>query len=208
MNVRAQKCVFLHREKLFGPWASVRKGQECPQEIRIKEFMFIFLIFPGESPNPQNCRGECWEECQESKQPPSTDPLRGPAVILFISHDICSDSIAKLFRVCFNGVSRNYRAIRSKMGIAKMCLCTTKYQGGGIAPFWGSANFLSEISRDMGYRSDSIGISHDMVPLSCSQQSPPAVLFFPALFPALSLAPWGFLGFLSPVAGGPDSKQT
>ena len=42
--------------------------------------------------------------------------LRGPAAILFISRDTCSDSIAKLFRACFNGVSHNYRAIRCKMG--------------------------------------------------------------------------------------------
>ena len=28
----------------------------------------------------------------------------------------------------------------AKWGTAQMCLCETKYQGGGIAPFWGSAN--------------------------------------------------------------------
>ena len=42
--------------------------------------------------------------------------LRGPAAILFISRDTSSDSIAKLFRACFCGVSHNYRAIRCKMG--------------------------------------------------------------------------------------------
>ena len=42
--------------------------------------------------------------------------LRGPAAILFISRDTCSDSIAKLFRACFYGVSHNYRAILCKMG--------------------------------------------------------------------------------------------
>ena len=42
--------------------------------------------------------------------------LRSPAAILFISRDTCSDSIAKLFRTCFHGVSHNYRAIRCKMG--------------------------------------------------------------------------------------------
>ena len=32
-------------EKLFDPWASGRKGQECPREIRTKKFMFmLFLI--------------------------------------------------------------------------------------------------------------------------------------------------------------------
>ena len=42
--------------------------------------------------------------------------LRGPAAILFISRDACSDGVAKLFRVCFYGVSHNYRAICCKMG--------------------------------------------------------------------------------------------
>ena len=42
--------------------------------------------------------------------------LRGPAAILFISRDTCSDSIAKLFRACFCGVSHNFRAICCKMG--------------------------------------------------------------------------------------------
>ena len=42
--------------------------------------------------------------------------LRGPPAILFISRDTCSDSIAKLFRACFCGVSHNHRAIRCKMG--------------------------------------------------------------------------------------------
>ena len=40
---------------------------------------------------------------------------RGPAAILFTSRDTCSDSIAKVFRACFHGVSHNYRAIRCKM---------------------------------------------------------------------------------------------
>ena len=43
--------------------------------------------------------------------------LRGPVAILFIiSRDTCSDSIGKLFRACFCGVSHNYRAIRCQMG--------------------------------------------------------------------------------------------
>ena len=42
--------------------------------------------------------------------------LRGPAAILFISRDTCSDGIAKPFRACFYGISHNYRAIRCKMG--------------------------------------------------------------------------------------------
>ena len=33
-------------EKLFDPWAFERKGQECPQEIRSKKFMFMLIFFP------------------------------------------------------------------------------------------------------------------------------------------------------------------
>ena len=42
--------------------------------------------------------------------------LRGPAAILFISRDTCSDSIAKFVRTCSCGVSHIYRAICCKMG--------------------------------------------------------------------------------------------
>ena len=52
----------------------------------------------------------------------------------------------------------------AKRGIAQMCLCETKYQG-GIAPLWGSANLPGKVSRSMGYRSDSVAVSRDMVPL-------------------------------------------
>ena len=31
-------------EKLFDPWASGRKGQECPREIRTKKFMFMLFV--------------------------------------------------------------------------------------------------------------------------------------------------------------------
>ena len=31
-------------EKLFDPWASGRKGQECPLEIRTKKFMFMLFF--------------------------------------------------------------------------------------------------------------------------------------------------------------------
>ena len=46
-----------------------------------------------------------------------------------------------------------------------MCLCETKYHGGRIAPFWGSATLPEKVARDMGYRSDSIVILRDMGPL-------------------------------------------
>ena len=44
MDVRAKNvfsCGPGDGEKLFDAWASVRKGQECPQEIWTEEFMFI-----------------------------------------------------------------------------------------------------------------------------------------------------------------------
>ena len=67
-------------------------------------------------------------------------------------------------------VFMGYRTIMAryvaKRGIAQMCLCKTKFQGGGgIAPFWGSPNLPEKLSRDMGYRSDSIAVSRDMGPL-------------------------------------------
>ena len=43
---------------------------------------------------------------------------------------------------------------------------------GGIAAFWGSANLPEKVSRDMGYRSDSIAISRDMGPLSLNGEGP------------------------------------
>ena len=54
----------------------------------------------------------------------------------------------------------------AKWDIAQMCLCETKHQGGGIAPFWGSVNLPEKVLRNMGYRSDSIAVSRDMGPLS------------------------------------------
>ena len=43
-----------------------------------------------------------------------------------------------------------------------MSLCETKYKGGAIASYWGNANLPWKVSRDMGYRSDSIAVSRDM----------------------------------------------
>ena len=48
MDFRTKKCVFCcgpgGGEKLFDPWASGRKGQECPREIRTKKFMFVLFF--------------------------------------------------------------------------------------------------------------------------------------------------------------------
>ena len=39
----------------------------------------------------------------------------------------------------------------AEWGIAQMCLCKTKYQGRGIAPFQGSADFPYKVSRDSSW---------------------------------------------------------
>ena len=65
--------------------------------------------------------------------------LEAQQLYFFISRDTFrSDSIAKLFRACFYGVSHNYRAILSaKWDIAEMCLCEAKCQGGVSHDFGG-----------------------------------------------------------------------
>ena len=84
---------------------------------------FWFLWFPLISPHtlPSASREIPSRSSQKTSKGSTahthpTGPLRGPAAILFISRDPCSDSIAKLFCACFYGVSHNYRAIRSTMG--------------------------------------------------------------------------------------------
>ena len=67
--------------------------------------------------------------------------LRGLAAILFISRNACSGSIAKLLRACFCGGLLQLSRDTLQNGVShRMCLCATMYQGGDIAPFWGSAN--------------------------------------------------------------------
>ena len=96
--------------------------------------------------------------------------LRGPVAILFISRDACSDSIAKILRACFCGVSHNYRARGLQNGVSHRCACVKlSTKGGYRTTLGGSANLPEKVSRDMRYRSDSIAISRDMGPLSMSR---------------------------------------
>ena len=93
----------------------------------------------------------------------AVDNLRGPPAMFSISRDACSNSIAKLFGVCFYGVSHSHRAIYvAKWGVAEMCLCETKYQG-GYRTNLRSAILLEKASCD---RSDSITLSRSMGTLS------------------------------------------
>ena len=61
--------------------------------------------------------------------------LRAPTMILFVSHDTCNDSIEKLSRACF-------------YGFLHRCACVklSARRGGGIPPFWGSANLPENIA--------------------------------------------------------------
>ena len=62
----------------------------------------------------------------------------------------------------------------AKWRIAQMYLCETKYREGGgeggVAPLWGASHLSGKVSRDVGYRSDSI-VSRDMVPLRAEFES-------------------------------------
>ena len=61
----------------------------------------------------------------------------------------------------YRTISTRYVA---KWGIAQMCLCESNHQGEGITLFLGSAKLPLKVSRDMGYRSDSIAASRNMGP--------------------------------------------
>ena len=63
------------------------------------------------------------------------ETLRGPAGILFISRDACSDSTAKLSRACFHGVSHNYHAICCRMGLSHRCACVKLSTKGGVSHY-------------------------------------------------------------------------
>ena len=67
---------------------------------------------------------------------------------------VSQDSIVLV--LLFDGVPHKYRPICSKMGYRIDALCEAQCQGGGIAPFWRTANLPEQVSRDMGYTSDSI----------------------------------------------------
>ena len=89
------------------------------------------------------------------------DGLAGPTAILFISCDACSDSIAKLFCVCWFFFWRD--ALQN--GVSHRCAFVKLSTKGGIASIWGSANVHLQVARDMGYRSDGIATSRGMGPL-------------------------------------------
>ena len=70
--------------------------------------------------------------------------LRGPAAILFISRDTCSDSIAIFFVLVFMGYRTIIARYVAKWGIARMCLGKIKYQGGVSRHFVGVLTSLKK----------------------------------------------------------------
>ena len=95
---------------------------------------FCFVASPSQNSVPRIARnlGALRSSCQSHRGlDPKSLNFRGPVAILFISRDTCSDSIAKLFRACFLwGIAQISRDMLQNGGIAQMCLCKTKYQGG------------------------------------------------------------------------------
>ena len=64
--------------------------------------------------------------------------LRGPAAILFISRDACSDSIAKLFHACFCGGIAQLPRDTLQNGVSHRCVCVKlSTKGGGASHHFG-----------------------------------------------------------------------
>ena len=57
--------------------------------------------------------------------------LRGPAAILFISRDTCSDSIAKCFCACFYGGIAQLSRDTLQIGVSHRCVCVKSSTKGG-----------------------------------------------------------------------------
>ena len=135
------------------------RGRTCPENLNT-------ALQAGYSPDVQNlvqgcafrvhvCVCVCVCVCA----------LRGPAVILFVSRDTCSDSIANSFVLSLMGYRTIIARYVAKWGIAQMGLCEIKYKGRGVLHhFGGVLTSLEELLRYMGYRSASIAISRDMEP--------------------------------------------
>ena len=79
----------------------------------------------------------------------------------------------KYFVLVFVGYRTIIARYVAKWGIAQMCLCETSRAKGGYRMHFGGVLTLPEkVSRDMGYRSDSIAVSRDMGPLRSLETQP------------------------------------
>ena len=91
--------------------------------------------------------------------------LRGPTAILFILRDTCCDSIEKLFGTCFYWGIAQLSCDLLQNGVSHRCACVKLSSRAGYRTILGTANLPEKVSRDMGYRSDSIAKLRDMGPL-------------------------------------------
>ena len=94
---------------------------------------------------------------------PSFMILEAQQRYFFISRGTCSDSIAKLFHACFCAVLHNDRAICCKNGVSRRyAFVKLSAKGEYRTIFRGVLTSLKKVSRDVGYRSDSIAVSRDI----------------------------------------------
>ena len=70
--------------------------------------------------------------------------------------------MANMFGAVFVGYHAIFARYAAKWGIHRGACVKLSTKGGGIAPFWASANFPEKVSLDMGYHSDIIATSRDM----------------------------------------------
>ena len=142
---------------LFVPPGVPATPGRCPGDFFLSVYVpFSFLM-----------RGTIYSATQLSSL------LRGPATILLISRDACSDSIAKVFRACFWWDIAQSSRDTLQNEVSHRCACVKLSTKGGIAPFWGSADLPWKVSRNMGYRSDRIAVSRDMGPLNLTPNPSP-----------------------------------
>ena len=124
------------------PENPLRAPKRIPQKLISERERFrgepLFLLRAGGAlTGPQNNFAEkSLGKSPKLRGRPSNDP--------FISRDTCSDSIARSFVLVFVGYRTIIARYVAKWGIARMCLCETKYQGGVSHHFGGVLTSLKK----------------------------------------------------------------
>ena len=99
------------RSSVLNCWPAMIHEKPCPLGTKTEHKLLGInsLTTAGVRISFQRCRGLFHADSLLTSEINSPG-LRGPAVILFISRDACSDSIAKLCRACFHARG-GYRTI-------------------------------------------------------------------------------------------------
>ena len=89
-------------------------------------------------------------------------------IVFELTYRLCNISLH--YRIGFKLIMQSfrpqwYRAICCKMGYRTVMSVKNKAPSGGSAPCWGTTGMAEKVSRDRGYRSDTIAISCDIGPL-------------------------------------------